>query len=232
MVAVLAADPGKLHRTFDHAQGGVAVPVHDPIRERAVIGADPHSAAELFAFEHKWRKGFFEALQFVGVLIVAVLAGRKLLAVGIVAGIDADFFDPLSSFHGGDRNEMDIGDDRGGQSALAECGHNIFEVLRVVNAGGGDAQDFAAGFDDRNGFRHTGGRVHRVGNQHRLDADRIIAAHADGAHLDFAGGAALPLKWIGAVVHGAGGVAGSLVPGTLRAGARCGRNFWTSLNVI
>src|ERR1700693_4302117 len=102
---------------------------------------------------------------------------------------------------------MNIGDDWSIVAAPAKLGHDVLEILRVVDARGGDAEDFATGLDDREGFVDASLRFHRVGNQHRLDADRVVAADTDRTNLYFARDAPLPKEGIRAVVHGE--VAGS-----------------------
>jgi len=199
---LVAADAGEFEGAFDHAERGVAVTVHDPVREGTVVGADAHGAAEFFALEYQRGERFLQSFQFLGVLVIGVFAGGEFFAVGVVAGVDADFLDPEGGFEGGGGDEMDVGDDRGWVAAAAQFGDDVFEVFRVLDAGCGDAEDFAAGFDDRDGFTDAGIRVHRVGDQHRLDADRVVAADADVADFDFAGAAALPEEGIGTVVHG------------------------------
>ena len=133
-------------------------------------------------------------------------------------------------------NEMDVRDDRRVIAALAQFADDVLEVLRVVDARRGDAQDFAARLDDRNGFVDAGFRLHRVGNQHRLDADRVVAADADVADFHFARDAPLPEEWIDAVVHGCGaGVRGRHARSVRRRAASLAsterQNRWMSKQV-
>ncbi len=202
MVVVLAADADKFQRAFHHTQRRIAVAVHDAVGQRTVVGANAHGAAEFLALQHQRRERLLQPLEFIGVLIVAVLACRKFLAVGVVARIDADLLAPQRRFHRRGRHEMDIGDNRRVQPAFAKFGDDVLEILRVVDRRRGDAQDFAAGFNDRDRLLDAGVRVHGVADQHRLDADRIVAANADGTDLDLAGQAPSPEKGGFTIVHG------------------------------
>ena len=49
VVVVIPGDAGEFERTFDHAERGVAVAIHDPIRQGSVVGADAHGAPEILA---------------------------------------------------------------------------------------------------------------------------------------------------------------------------------------
>ena len=61
---------------------------------------------------HQRRESLSYAIQLGCVLFVGVLVDSEFLRVGVVAGIDADFLDPLRGFHRGVGLEMDVGDDR------------------------------------------------------------------------------------------------------------------------
>ena len=76
---VLAGDAGEFERALDHAQRRVAEPVHDAVAERAVVGADAHGPAKLFAELHQRREFFFDAPQFGGVLLVGVFLDGEFL---------------------------------------------------------------------------------------------------------------------------------------------------------
>src|SRR6266404_3393184 len=97
---------------------------------------------------------------------------------------------------------MNVGNNGRGIAALAKFGHDVLEVLRVIDAGSGDAEDFTTGLDDWERFVDASFRFHRVGNQHRLDADWVVAADTDRADLYLTGDPPLPEEWIGTVVHG------------------------------
>ena len=62
MVVMIPGDAGELERTLNHAKWSVTVAVHDPVRERAVVGADAHGAAKFFAELDEWGKVFADAL--------------------------------------------------------------------------------------------------------------------------------------------------------------------------
>ena len=58
MIVMTLGDTDEFERTFDHAQRRVAITIHEAIGKLAVIGADTHSAAELFAAKYYRGKGF------------------------------------------------------------------------------------------------------------------------------------------------------------------------------
>jgi hypothetical protein len=214
---VFAGDAGKFEGALDHAQGGVAVAVHDAVGEGAVVGADAHGAAQLFAQEHQGGEGFFNAVKLGLVFGVGVFADGEFFFVGIVAGVDADGFDPLGGFQGGVGFEMDVGHDGDvGEAVLVEGAANVLEVGGVFAGGGGDADDLAAGAGQEQGLAQAGFGVHGVGGEHGLDDDGVVAAHADGADNDFSGGTAAVLEPVGE-----GGLCGSCHAGIMAQGG-CG----------
>ena len=109
---VVPGDAGKLERAFDHAQWGVPEAVHDPIAQRAVVGADAHGAAQFLAELHQRREAVFDALQLSGILLVGVFLGGKFFGVGVIARVDADDLDPFGRLHSGFRLEVNVRDNR------------------------------------------------------------------------------------------------------------------------
>ena len=180
VVGVARGDAEELEGALDHAERRVAVAVHDAIAERAVIGADAHRAAELFAADHERGKRIVEAGEFGVVVGVGVFADGEFFLVGVVAGIDADFFDVLDGFHRGAREEMDVGDDRDvGEAGGGELGADVAQAAGGGDVGRGDADDLAADLGEGDGLLDGGGDVLGVARRHRLDADGIGAADAD-----------------------------------------------------
>ena len=202
VVAVLARDAGELDGALDHAGGRVAEAVHDAVGERAVVGADAHGDAARLAEIDERLEGLVDAGEFLLVLVVGVLADGEFLFVGEVAGIDADFLDPLRGFHGGVGLEVDVGDDGDVAAGGGELGLDVLEIGGVLDGGRGDADDLAADLDEVEGLLDALARVHRVAGEHRLDADGIGPADADLADLDLAGKAALVVVRIVAVGDG------------------------------
>jgi hypothetical protein len=49
VIIEITRDTGKLKGAFDHAERGIAITIRDSVAERAVIRADPHRDAALFA---------------------------------------------------------------------------------------------------------------------------------------------------------------------------------------
>jgi hypothetical protein len=99
---VRLGDADELERALHHAERRVAVAVHDPVGERAVVRADAHRPAELLAAQHERRKRLVQPLQLAVVVRVGVLAHGELLLVGVVAGVHADLLDVLDRLHRGD----------------------------------------------------------------------------------------------------------------------------------
>ena len=194
VVAEVAGDAGELERALDHAERGIAVTVHDAVAERAVVRADAHGAAVLLHEKDERREALADALQFGGVLRVGVFDDLEFLRVGVVAGVDADFLDPLRGLQRGLGFEMDVGHDRHAAAARAQPGDDVLEVRRVLHRRRGDADDFTP--DRREIERLLDARrgVHGVAGDHRLHADGIAPADADGADAHLAGGAALVVE--------------------------------------
>jgi len=114
VVITVPGDPGELEGALDHAERRVAVAVHDPVAEGAVVCSDAHRDAELFAQMSRAARTpsriRSSSSAYCG---VGVFADGELLFVSVVAGIDADFFDPLRGFERGVGFEMNVSDDSG-----------------------------------------------------------------------------------------------------------------------
>ena len=128
MVIEIARDSGELERAFDHPKRRVAVAVHDAIGERAVVRADPHGDPALPAEPDERREALPDPVQLRRVLLVCVFDDLELFRVGVISGVDPNFFHPFRRFQGGFRFEMDIGYDRHAASALAQTADDVFQV--------------------------------------------------------------------------------------------------------
>ena len=202
---MIAGDAQKLEGALHHAEGGVAVAVHDPVAEGAVVGADAHGAAERLAAQDERGKCFVEAGELGVVVTVGVFAHREFLFVGVISGIDTDFFDVFDRFHGGAREEMDVGDEGDvGETGGGELGADGAQAFGGGNVGSGDADDFATDFGQGDGLLNGGGDVLGVAGRHRLDTQRMAAAHADDADVYGMAGTADGVVAGGAVRHGGG----------------------------
>jgi hypothetical protein len=203
---VLAANARELEGALDHAQRRISVPVHDAVAQGSVIGADSQGAAESLGLQDQRSEAGFDAGQFLGVGFVGVVLDRELLAVGVVARINADFFHPLDRFHGGFRLEMDIGHDGDMAAHLMQFTDDVFEVRRVLHGGGRDADNLATHGHELECLSDALGRVHRVAGEHRLLDHGVVSpehhtAETRVAHGDFTGGSAAetPRRW--AILH-------------------------------
>ena len=187
VITLLTGEAGEFQSTLDHAVRRISETVHDAVGQRAVIGADSHRATEVLAELHQWHELLADALQFLGILGVAVFADFEFLLVGVVARIHADFLDPLGSLHRGVRLEMDIRHQRHAAARSPDLANDVFQI-RGVNFGlCGDADDLTPGGIQLEHFFHAGRGVASVRGDHRLDADRIAAADAHTTDRHFAG---------------------------------------------
>ena len=102
-------------------------------------------------------------------------------------GIDAHFFHPPGGFQRGVGLEVDVGHDGHVAAAFEQAALDKLQVARVLDRRGRDPHDLAA--DRREVHRLLDARlgVHRVAGDHRLDADRVVAADAHLADHDRAG---------------------------------------------
>ena len=97
MAVEFARDAGELQRALDHAEGRVAVAVHDAVAERAVVGADAQDAAEFETEFDQRREPLFDPFEFGLVLEVAIFLDGELLRVGVIPGIDANRLSTISA---------------------------------------------------------------------------------------------------------------------------------------
>ena len=201
VVIQVARDAGEFERAFHHPERRVAVAVHDAVGERTVVSADAHRDAALFRELDQRRETFANALELGGVLRVGVFEDLEFFRVGVVAGIDPHFLDPLRRFHRGLGFEMDVGDDRRLAAAFAQSAHDVLQIGRVFHRRRGDAHDLATDVSEFDRLRDGRFGIHRVASDHRLDTDRIRPTDADAADYHFARCATRVAEWIGAIVH-------------------------------
>ena len=182
LVVVLGlADTQKLQRRLHHAQRRIAVAAQDAVGEGAVVGADAHSRAVLLADAHQRRELGPDPLQLGLVGSVGVVDLLELLLVGVVAGVDADLLHDAGGQLGGVRGEVDIGHQR---RIVAPCPQPVFDGLqglRLLQAGGRDADQLAACLDHADRLGDGAFDVHRIHRRHALDTDGVLAADAHGA---------------------------------------------------
>src|SRR5262249_4675840 len=174
-------------RALDHAARGVAVAVHDAVGERTVVGADAQRAAELLAAAHERAEALGNALDLRGPLRVAVLAHGELLLVGEVPGVDPHLLDVLGGEQRRLGREVDVRDERDVEAAPRHLRADRRQVLRLAQRGHGETHDLAARRDEARDLRDAALGIERVGRQHRLHADRPIAADDDVADPHLAG---------------------------------------------
>ncbi len=189
MEGFVASDASELEGAFDHTFWGIAVAVHDAIGEGAVVGADAEGDAAFFALADEGDESFADAVEFECVFGVGVFADVELFLIGVVTGVDADFFDPFCGFCGGFGLEVDIGDEGHGDAEVTEAGGDVLEVCGVFDGWSGDANDFAACVDEVACLLDAGLGVHGVAGEHGLDADGVISADGDVPDAHDAGGA-------------------------------------------
>ena len=112
VIAEIAGDPGKLKGTFHHTERRIAEAVHDPVTERSVVGSYAHRHPALPTELHERCKTFPDPVNLRLVLGIGVIADVEFLGIGEVARVDTNLLNPMCSFHGGLRLEMDVGDQR------------------------------------------------------------------------------------------------------------------------
>ena len=231
VIALCAGDAGELEGALDHAERRVAMAVHDAVAQGAVIGADAHGAAQADAVLHQRNELLLHVGHFSGVLIIGVFFDGEFLFVGIVAGVHADFFDPLHGFHGGVRLEVDVGDKRdiaaGGTDAIAD----VLEVFGDDAGLGGDADDLAAGFGEAQCFFDAGLGVARITGEHALNHHGGAATDLDVSNQNRACFAALVIVEVGAVAEQGGRHGGRLecrIAAATQTGSHGGRQGITS----
>ena len=190
VVVEFAGNAGKFQRALDHAERRVAEAVHDAVAQAAVVRADAHRDAALFAKIHERRELFSNAPDLGGVFLVGVFANVKFFRVGEIARVDANFFNPLGGFQGGFGLEMDVCDEWDIAASFQKSGADAFQIARVFHGRSGDAHDFAAGFDESEGFANARVGIHRVAGEHRLNPNRIFPADGGAPGLNPAGLAA------------------------------------------
>jgi hypothetical protein len=188
--SLLLAAGQELDGTLHHAKGGVAVAVHDPVGEGAVVGADAQGPAQLLAAPRQGSEALGHALQLVCILGVRVLAHRELLLVGIVAGIDPHLLHVLGGHQGSVGREVDVGHQRDPHAPAAQLVLDLRQMLRVLNGRRRHAHDLAAGIHQPLDLVAGGPGVARVGGGHGLDADRIGTTDAHVSDANLAGGPA------------------------------------------
>ena len=155
-----------------------------------MVGSDAHGAAEIFAeFDQRGEFGT-DTVEFLLILGVGVLADFEFFLIGVVAGIDADFFHPFGSFESGVRLEMDVSDERHLAACGAHLAGDVFQIRGVDFRLCGDSHHFAAGVCEAEDFRDAGGGVAGVRGDHRLHADRVMRAYADVSDHHLAGDSA------------------------------------------
>ena len=147
MEILLPRDPGKFQGTLDHPMRGIPIPIHDAIRQRSMIRANPNGDFSLCTKLHQGDEGFLDPGQLLGVLIVGVLPDGEFLLVGKVSWIDTNFLHPLCGLHRRIRFEMNVGHNR---HVASRCGQLFFDLLkirRVLDRRGSDPNDFTSDFD-------------------------------------------------------------------------------------
>ena len=204
---MLAGDPGELERALDHAARRVAVAVHDPVAQRAVIRPDAQRAAELLAEQHERCELLVDPRQLLGILVVRVFLDLKFLLVRVIAGVDPDLLDPLGRFHRRVRLEVDVRDNRDVAAARVQPFDDVLQVGGVLHRRCGDAHDLAADLDQLERLLDGQLGVHRVAGEHGLLHGGMVTAddHAalgGVAHDNFAGNPAMKGIRRLAITHG------------------------------
>ncbi len=176
-VAHFLTNPQKLQSRLHHAEWRIAVAAQNPVGQGAVVGADAHGGAVFLANLDQRRELLPNPHQLGGVGCVGVVDDLEPLAVGVVAGIDSDFLDNPRGQFGGIRRKVNIGNQRNpnafGQQPLLD----VFQILRLLDAWGGNPHVLTTRLDHPNHFGNRAFGIHRVHRSHRLHPNGIIRTH-------------------------------------------------------
>ena len=195
MVTLLPGEPGKLQRTFHHAERRVAVAVHDPVAQRTVIRADAHGDAARPAQLDQGREFFPDTPDLGRILFVAVFAHRKFFRVRIVARVDPHLVHPLGRLERRVGLKMNVGHQRNMAAAGLQSAADRFQIPCVLDRRRRDAHDFAAYVSQLHRLADTGQRIHRVAGDHGLHAHRVVSPDAYLADIHRAAAPAFRIKW-------------------------------------
>ena len=168
MVILLPREPGKLQRTFHHAERRIAVAVHDPVAQRTVIRADAHGDAARPAQFDQGRELFPDTPDLGRILLVAVFAHREFFRVGIVARVDPHLVHPLGGLERRVGLEMNVGHQRHIATRLGQTLADRRQIPRILHRRRRDPHDLATRLGQRPRLRHARRGVHRVAGDHRL----------------------------------------------------------------
>ena len=157
-----------------------------------MIGADAQCHATLHAELHQREKTLPDPFQFSRVFGIAVITNVELLGICEIAGVDADFFDPLCRLHGGLGFEMYVGNQGHGAVPTVEFRADVFQIGSILNGGGGDANHLASGFHKTKRLPNAGIRVHCVAGDHRLESDRVGTPESKAPDDHLAAGTSTP----------------------------------------
>jgi len=131
-----------------------------------------------------------EAVAYLPDLLRVLLIGIFQMLEGacgihVVARVDADLFRILRGNVCYFRVEMYVCHQWHHVAVLAQGGIDVHQVLRFLDALGGEAYVFSAGIHNTFGLCHTRIGILRGGIGHALYADRIGAAHRGGSDIHF-----------------------------------------------
>ena len=128
-----------------------------------------------------------EALEFAAVVRVAVVPDREPLLVRIVARVDTDLLHVLDGLHRRLGQEMDVGDERHrAPSGGGQTGAYVPEAASGLDVRCRDPDNLAPDLGERDGLPDGRLDILVVTRRHRLYADGIRPADADGADADLA----------------------------------------------
>ena len=170
-------DAQKFQGRFHHAESRIAVAAHDPITQRPVVGAYTQCGSVFLADFQQWNEALTDAVQLFSIGGIVVIDHFKLFPVGKITRIDADLLhDPRCHF-GGVGGEMDVRHQRRGISPLPEFSADILQILRLVDTGSGDTDQFTPCFNHSHGLFHRSRGIHGIRGGHTLYPDRMFTTH-------------------------------------------------------
>ena len=151
-----------------------------------MVHADADGCVVLFADIEEGDEAVAYLLQLLCVLLVCIF--QMLESAGgihVVARIDAYLLHVLCRYVSHLRVEMNVGHQWNHVSVLAQCGVDVHQILRFLDALGRKPHVFASCIYNPFSLCHAGFRVLCGGVRHTLYAYRIGAAHRGGSNIYF-----------------------------------------------
>src|SRR5690606_20987099 len=164
-----------------------------------MIRSDTHGCAVFFANTNQRNKALPDTVQLRLVGFVVILNYLKLLLIGIVSRVDADFLHDAGSYLGSVWRKMNIGYQWRIITSSAQFRLDVTQIFSFLDAGRRNADVFATRLDHPYTLLYRAKCVHRIHGRHGLHTDRMMSTHRHSANLYFDGFSALIFNQAGAI---------------------------------